>query len=859
MTTAGVYTVIRAFSYGDGANPYGHLVLGKDGNFYGITRGGGTSGYGIVFKLTASGVYTALHSINGTTDGGYCYGSITEGADGNLYGITYQGGTYGYGTIFKVTKTGTYTVIRNLSYATDGGYSRGDLIQATDGNFYGMTAAGGVNGYGTIFRITTAGVFTVLRSLSSADGSNPIGNLMQHSDGFLYGMGHGGAHGAGTFFRISTSGAFTLLHSFSSDTEGSDPNGGLVRSNDGNLYGLTSYGGPNFGGTSFRVTTTGAFTLLSSFDGATIGNAPYESLIRGTDSAFYGTTSDAGPNQYYGTIFKICAGKTSLLYSFNSTQGGIPRGSLVQASNGIFYGTTEYGGTNGGGTIFKITKAGVYTVLRNLQSNTDGAEPNGSLIQATDGNLYGMAYSGGNNSGGTIFKITLAGNYTVLRHLNTADGYYPYGDLVQGTDGNFYGTTSTGGANGAGTIFKITPAGVYTVLRNLSYTPDGGNPKGSLVQYTDGNFYGTASTGGANSAGTIFKISSGGIFQVLKHLNASTNGSSPQCKLLIGSDGNFYGMTNVGGANNAGTIFKITPTGTYTVLKHLNLITDGGNPFGGLIILPANTLVANAQSVTTSEDTKKTITLSGSGGASLTFNIVTSPLHGTLSGTGANRSFKPAANYSGKDSFTFNVSVGCVSSLSAKVNITVTPVADTPVLAPIGNKSVVKNTALTFTATATDADKGGTLTFTLIGAPAGASINATTGAFTWTPTVTGNFTFKVRVTDNTGLFDEEQITVSVTATFTVNGAGNEKIKVASLSAMIYPNPVAGNLTILFNSYVSQLSVTIRDVSGFTTSQSYFNVNGKSSMEMDVSKLKSGTYFLTIQTKNGVQILKFIKL
>ena len=302
--------------------------------------------------------------------------------------------------------------------------------------------------------------------------------------------------------------------------------GVLVRSNDGNLYGLTSYGGPNFGGTSFRVSTAGAFTLLSSFDGATIGNAPYESLIRGTDSAFYGTTSNGGPNQYYGTIFKICAGNTTLLHSFNHTQGSIPKGSLVQASNGIFYGMAEQGGTNNGGTIFRITKAGVYTVLRNLLSGTDGGGPNGSLIQATDGNLYGMTNYGGTNSGGTVFKITLSGNYTVLRHLNTADGYYPYGDLVQATDGNFYGTTSTGGANGAGTIFRITPAGVYTVLRNLSYTADGGNPKGSLVQHSNGNFYGTNTTGGTNGAGTIFRISSGWSFPGIETFERRTRWQS---------------------------------------------------------------------------------------------------------------------------------------------------------------------------------------------------------------------------------------------------------------------------------------------------------------------------------------------
>ena len=860
ISTAGVFTVIRSFNYNpDGAGPHGHLILSTDGNFYGITSSGGTYGYGTIFKMTASGTYTVLRALNGTTDGGPSYGSITEGTDGNLYGITYGGGTNNIGTIFKIAKTGgSFSVLRNFAYTTDGGNSKSDLIQATDGNLYGLTPAGGTNGIGTIFKITPTGTFTVIRHLSSTDGQNPIGNLMQSTDGFLYGMAHGGANGAGTFYKISTAGAFTLLHSFKTDTEGSDPNGSVIRSTDGNLYGLTSYGGPNFGGTAFKITTAGVFTLLSSFDGATLGNAPYESLIRGSDSAFYGTTSNKSTYQYYGSILKKCAGNTTLLHAFNGTQGGIPKGSLVEGTNGILYGTTEYGGTNGIGTIFKITKSGTYTVLRNLSLN-DGSYPNGSLIQATDGNLYGMTNSDGANSGGTIFKMTIAGVYTVLRAFNSADGYYPFGDLVQATDGNFYGTTSTGGANGAGTIFKITPAGVFSVLRNLSQATDGAGPKGSLIQHTDGNFYGTTSNGGTNGGGTIFKITSTGTYTVLKHLNTATNGGSPQGNLLKGSDGNLYGMTSIGGTNNAGTIFKITTTGTYTVLRHLNLTADGGNPFGSLIILPSNTLVANTQNVSTKEDTKLTIALSGSGGSPLTYNITTPPKKGKLTGTGANRTYTPNANVNGKDSFYFNVSVGCVASVPVKVNISVTSVPDTPILAPIGNKSVARNTALTFTATATDPDKGSVLTFSLISAPAGAGINSSTGAFTWTPTTTGSFIFKVRVTDNTGLFDEEQITVTVTAAFAKTGINDESIKVANSEAIIYPNPVAGSLTIVFNTYINKLNATITDVKGSSVIQSELNINGKSDVKMDVTKLKPGTYFLRIQTKNGVQNLKFIKL
>jgi hypothetical protein len=176
-------------------------------------------------------------------------------------------------------------------------------------------------------------------------------------------------------------------------------------------------------------------------------------------------------------------------------------------------------------------------------------------------------------------------------------------------------------------------------------------------------------------------------------------------------------------------------------------------------------LIATPQSVTTAEDVAKSITLIGSGGSPLVFQITTNSKNGTLTGSGANRTYKSNANYNGKDSFYFTSNVGCNSSLPAKVSIIITPVNDTPVLAHIGNKTAVRGQLLTFTATATDVDKGQTKTFSLIGAPSGATINASTGAFNWTPSSTGNFTFKVRVTDNGSpvLFDEEQITVTVTA------------------------------------------------------------------------------------------------
>ncbi|MGN6619290.1 MAG: choice-of-anchor tandem repeat GloVer-containing protein [Ilyomonas sp.] len=858
ITPSGAYTVMRSFSYStDGANPYGHLVLGKDGNFYGITYGGGANGTGTIFKMTPGGNFTVLRSMNKTTDGGNSYGSLTEGTDGNLYGITYYGGTYGYGTIFKIGKSGgnTFKVLRHLNTA-DGVYSQGDLIQAKDGNFYGMCYGGGANNNGTIFKITTDGKYTVLKSLSSPkDGGFPYGNLMQNSDGSFYGTTRsGGANNAGTIFKLTTSGTFSVIHSFVAATEGSTANGSLVKGKDGNLYGMTHDDGPYGSGTVFKVTTAGELTVLAAFDGSEKGSAPYESLVKGKDSAYYGTTFSGG-KYGYGTIFKICGGATTVLHSFNrNTDGGRPKGSLVLASDGNFYGVTPEGGSKGYGTIFRITPAGKFSVIYNIAPG-DGSNIQGTLIQAKDGFLWGMSNSGGPKSGGTIFKVSLSGSFSTIYGFDyTKEGSGTEGDLIQASDDNFYGMT----ANNAH-VFKMTPKGELTLLHTFVVSSEGNYPLGSLVEGKDGNLYGTTGNGGANGAGTIFKMTKAGKLTVLKQLNPAIDGRSPKGSLLQAADGNFYGTTSAGGKNNAGTIFKITPGGNFSVLRHLDLVADGGAPFGSLIIAPVNKLIANAQSITVAEDSKKTITLTGSGGSALKYNIAAKPKHGKVStGTTASHTYTPAANYNGADQFSFTVSSGCITSAPAIVSITVTPVADTPVLAAIGNKTVAKNALLTFTAKATDADAGQTLKFSLVNAPSGAAINATSGVFKWTPATTGNFTFKVRVTDNgtPALFDEEQITVTVKNSVALNAL--EAKTDLTLNANMYPNPVDNRFYVTIPSAVSQLTLRIVDMNGAVISTANYNSFAKQPVEVDASQLKPGVYLLQLQSEQLSQTLKFIK-
>jgi uncharacterized repeat protein (TIGR03803 family) len=397
-----------------------------------------------------------------------------------------------------------------------------------------------------------AQTFTTLHSFDLTDGQYPEAGMIQGTDGNLYGTTqYGEANIRGNIFKISTSGTLKSLYSFCPQgyrhcTDGSVPYAGLVQGTDGNFYGTTEEGGTSghcgsgIGcGTIFKINPGGTLTTLHSFD-YTDGDYPRGGLIQGTDGNFYGTTTDGGANHCgglgSGTVFTITpSGMLTTLYSFgaqdNCPDGAYAQAGLVQGADGNFYGTTSDGGVYrcGGihcGTIFKITPSGTLTTLHSFDY-TDGYFPVAGLVQDADGNFYGTTAWGGNsscpNGCGTIFKITPCGTLTTQHSFNGTDGAYPDAALVRGTDGNFYGTTVGGGAGslcnggeGCGTVFKFTPRGVLTNLHSFCLQtgcPDGDYPTAQLVQYTNGNFYGTTRSGGnaacAGGCGTVFSISVG--------------------------------------------------------------------------------------------------------------------------------------------------------------------------------------------------------------------------------------------------------------------------------------------------------------------------------------------------------------
>jgi uncharacterized repeat protein (TIGR03803 family) len=318
-------------------------------------------------------------------------------------------------------------VLYSFAGGSDGRNPQSGLLQASDGNFYGTTWAGGAGDAGTVFRITPAGVETVLYSFPLSrelDTASPSG-LSQGADGDLYGTaGAGGANGFGTVFKITPAGEQMVVYSFSGGSDGSGPTAGVVQASDGNLYGTTSFGGASNAGVVFQITPAGKEAVLHSF-------------------------------------------------SIGTTDGYFPLYGLIQASDGNFYGATVLGGTNGDGTVFEVTPAGVETILYSFTGIADGESPSSGLTQGGDGSFYGtfgtccaMAQPGSSGTmsgsglvtGGGVFKITSARVYSVLYSFDPSgiDGAGPAG-VVRASNGNLYGIVSQSESNDNGAIFQIEP------------------------------------------------------------------------------------------------------------------------------------------------------------------------------------------------------------------------------------------------------------------------------------------------------------------------------------------------------------------------------------------------------------------
>src|SRR5258708_714310 len=376
--------------------------------------------------------FTMLLDFNGSNGRMPYLSSLIQGTDGNLYGVTFEGGggadwkgvgiDGGCGAILQVTRSGTLTTIFYFCQQSGclDGYIPMGITLSSNGSFYGTTYAGGAKGQGTIFRITSGGALTTLYSFCAqsncADGVIPLAGLIQATDGNWYGTTFGGGnsacsgayYGCGTVFRMTPAGQFTTLYTFPSS---GNPAAGLIQSRDGNLYGTTT-GNPSNAGfsTIFKISLSGTFTTVYRFGYAA---DVYDGLVQGTDGNFYGTTAEGGnvtKCALYGcgTVFKMTpTGTLTTIYNFcsaaNCTDGAIPFSPLIQATDGNFYGMTN-GDGYGPGTVFSISAGGALSTLQAFDG-TNGAGSYCGFLQRTDGVLSGMPTYGRAPNTGRHFSL----------------------------------------------------------------------------------------------------------------------------------------------------------------------------------------------------------------------------------------------------------------------------------------------------------------------------------------------------------------------------------------------------------------------------------------------------------------------
>jgi uncharacterized repeat protein (TIGR03803 family) len=646
ITLAGVVTTLHAFNGTTEGDAPAQVTADPDGNFYAAPAIAGTSASlgGAILKLTSAGAVTILHTFNASTEGSYLNPQLTIGSDGALYGTASAGGANGDGTIFRATTTGTVSILAPLTGSVDSPvlvttlgndgflygvdtyantvfkmtnagvrttvytFTKGNdgsdptsIIQGSDGNFYGTSAAYGADGYGTFFKISSTGSFQELYPFPSTIGAlgaagDGVAGLVEGADGDYYATGPVGGSGlAGTIVQLTTSGTAQTIYNFISP--GSNPVAALLQASDGNLYGTTEYGGDTDDGAIFQVTTSGSLTQLASLDFATTGSKPQAPLIQDpTTGNLFGSASAGGPD--YDSVLNLGGAVFYLAPADASSNAGRTKAgaTIVTYHVGIL---TPY-------TLWKIrclSQFGPLTPLimglvpkpKALHAAVRAEAEKGAATGTNPPQLFGVSALGGDNNEGVFFDFQPSGTVNTIYSFGdqSTDGVSPEGALALGANGNLYGTTAYGGTSTVGTIYEITPASgtansTLTTIHSFAPATGSSPESNNLVVGTDGNIYGTTTAGGANGGGVVFQMTPTGTYKVLHNFLpissdiSATNGSTPAAGLVEGSDHNFYGTTELGGTYGIGTVYSISPTGVFTLLHSFNG-QDGFQPQAALI------------------------------------------------------------------------------------------------------------------------------------------------------------------------------------------------------------------------------------------------------------------------------------
>lgn len=821
------FQILHTFSStpGNGSRAFVGLVQGPDGTLYGGTYFGGSAGKGVVFSIQPDGSgFNLLHSFDGGAEGSVIIGTLALSADGWLYGTANQGGdASGSGTVFRLRTDGSGFAVLHTFNGSDGSNPRSRILLHPDGQLFGVTYGGGSSGYGTLFRLAADGSgFTTLHTFGSAPdaGGYLTGDLIAGADGDVYGtVEQGGAFSRGSVFKIHPDGSgYTLIREFTGgDHDGWDPVGGLIQLPDGTLCGTTRFGGPTSAGAalgngtvfSLRPDGSSPKTLALLTGRAGEGGTPLDRAVPGPGGDLYGVNFSDGVYAH-GTLYRLtpATGTVTVLHDFGASgsDGTAPDAAPLPGADGFLYGTTSTGGTSGSGTVYRVAPDGSgYSVLHAFGAAGDGTRPRGSLVQTADGSLFGVTESGGASAFGTVFRLSPDGSgYATLYSFNPyngPDGSRPLAGLLVGADGALYGTASEGVAS-LGVVFRLQPDGSgYTVLHAFDGLASDEYPRAALIQAPDGTLYGTtygyfSGAYGVSAPGGVFKLSPDGSGYAVLHTFAGTptEAAFSAAPLVLASDGLLYGAAAGGSTSSGplgnGTLFRLATDGSGYAVFHAFSAAEGYLPTGlveaadgslyGLIGAASQNLgylyrlslsnhppVPLGQSLTVPGDTASPITLAATDadGDPLTFTITTSPTHGQLIGTAPDLVYAPDPGYAGPDEIRFYVSDGTATAGPALITLSiVAPTTPQPpsILRHPASRSASVGDTVVFNVAAT-----GTPTLTYQWRHGGQPIpGATQPALVLSPTQASDLgLYDVVVTNTQGFAVSDPATLTLTETF----------------------------------------------------------------------------------------------
>ncbi|HYF69430.1 MAG TPA: choice-of-anchor tandem repeat GloVer-containing protein [Ohtaekwangia sp.] len=540
----------------DGSVPTDRLVKIPTGELYGLTPEGGMYDAGVIYKINEDGSgYTKIFDFSFETDikpnGGLIYAS-----NGYLYGVTagQNSDMGGYGTIFRILPNGTDFSLVHQFDGTLGGAPYGGLLEASDGNLYGVTTfRKSAPNQGTIFKINLDGNdFGVVHYFNEHDKSSRTA-LIEGKDGSLYGE----TGGASRLFKVKKDGSdYKILHEFGIGNDGISLLGSPLQLANGDLVGIATNGGMNNKGVLFSIEPDGAnYTRLYEFDVMAQG-----SLILGSDGRLYGVADPLD----LGIVFsiKIDGSEFNKIFVNADLNQGKSFTNLIEATPGVFICVARLGAASNNGAIGKLTSSGHYTKLKDFYQ--EGEDPRCALVQASDGDLYGVTTAGGTHGAGIIYKIKKDGSgYKKLMDFDGINGREPVGNLLELPDGFLYGTTKRGGVHFDGNIYKIRPDGSeFSTIKYFEFNEPG--PGGTLILGDDGLLYGVTSDNITSQPGTLYKIHPDGTgYTVILDFSAipSSFGTYP-VGIRQGADGYLYGISVKYDLGIESIIFKIKTDGS---------------------------------------------------------------------------------------------------------------------------------------------------------------------------------------------------------------------------------------------------------------------------------------------------------